>query len=264
MEPGDRSCEDWKEHLESLGLASVIVNEYAFKAQLAIGEEAFGSLRVRNILADIWEVGGAGATGATVAGSSFVATKFFATGGILGLLGLGAAATPIGWVVAAGVLSGAAWHVVRKKVLKNSAKKFDVIPKFINTPIDVLGLALLDLTMPLALKVASIDGELHQEEQKKIKNYFIGTWGYDQKVICFATQFVEDDMKNFEVETLAETLAEFANKNRDCKYKPMTEGIMSFLRELSEADGKVHEIEKLVLDAIERIFKQHEGMSLLR
>ena len=148
-------------------------------------------------------------------------------------------------------------------MLNNAGELVEVIPKFINTPIDVLGLALLDLTMPLALKMASVDGELHQEERKKIKNYFVGTWGYDQKVVCFAMQFVEDDLKNFEVETLAKTLAGFARKNRDCKYKPMTEGIMTFLRELSEVDGKVHENEKFALDAIERIFRQQAKMALL-
>ena len=263
MEPEDGSGEDWKKHLDSLGLSSVIVNEHAFKAQLNIGEDAFRALRVRNILAEIWEVGGAGAAGAAVAGGNFVATKFFAAGGILGLLGLGAATTPIGWVVAAGVLSGAAWFLIRKIVLNNAGELVEVIPKFINTPIDVLSLALLDLMMPLALKMASVDGELHQEERKKIMNYFVRAWGYDQKVVCFAMQFVEDDLKNFEVETLAKTLAEFAKKNRDCKYKPMTDGIMSFLRELIEADGKVHENEEIELAEIERIFRQQARMPLL-
>ena len=95
MKPVDRSGEDWKEHLDSLGLSSVVVNEHAFKARLAIGEEAFGFLRARNILAEIWDVGGAGAAGAAVAGGNFVAAKFFATGGILGLLGLGTAVRPL-------------------------------------------------------------------------------------------------------------------------------------------------------------------------
>ena len=262
MKLEDRSCADWKEHLESLELTSVIANEHAFKARLAIGEDAYKSLRLRNTLADIWEVGGAGATGAAVAGSSAVAATFFPSGGILGLIGLGTAATPIGWVVAAAVVSGTAWLFIRKAVLKKSSDLVEVIPKFINTPIDVLGLALLDLMIPLALKIAAVDGELHREERKKIKHHFVKEWGYDQEVVCFAMRFVEDDLKNFDVKKLARSLAQYASDNPDCKYKPMIETIMSFLRELSEADGRVHDSEKLALDAVERIFKQQAKGSL--
>ena len=159
---------------------AVVSDPLRFKAKLAIGEDAYGTLRFKNLANDFYEViGGAGA-GVAVAKSGIVATTFFAPQGFLGLIGLGGAAiTPIGWVVAAAVLSGGAVFGVRRFLCDMTGSRVTVIPKFINTPIDVLAISLFDLVAPLALKVADIDGEVSVKERKRIKSYFVDEWGYD-------------------------------------------------------------------------------------
>ncbi len=264
-EPEDQPSGGWKDQLDSLEIPSVIRDERAFKVQLGIGEDAFATLRIRNWLAGVWDVSDVAVAGGAVAGTNFVATTFFASafaGGILGLFGLGAAtaATPIGWVITAGAFTGSAYWFIRRKVLRQAGELVEVVPKFMNAPIDVLALALLDLMIPLALKIAAVDGEVHQAERDKIENHFVNTWGYEPEVVNFAKRFFEEDLVNFEFKVVAKTLVEFARQEPDCKFEFMIKSIMKFLRELSEADGIVHENEEFALNELHRVFKKHQSL----
>ena len=253
--PEYQSTGGWRDQLNSLEIPSIIRDERAFKVQLAIGEDAFATLRLRNILAEIWDVFGAGMGGAAVAGAPVVAKFFFSSGGILGLIGLGTATMPVGWIIAAGTISGGAWWLIRRMVLQQAGELVEVVPKFINASIDVLALALLDLMIPLALKIAAVDGEVHQAERDRIEDYFVNTWGYDPEIVNFSIRFVEEDLSNLEIKVIAKTLAEFARQEPDCNYDSMIKSIMSFLHKLSEADGEVHENEEFALDKLRDIFK---------
>ena len=260
IEKDKLSREEWLYQLNELGISSVIVDDRAFKAQLGIGEEAYTSLRLRNRLAEIWEVGGAAGTGAAIASSSYVGAMFFSSG-LMGFLGF-TAVTPIGWVIGSAALSGLGWLAIRKIVINLSSEKVEVIPKFINTPVDVLGLAILDLLVPIALKTAMIDGEIHSEERKLIKNYFVGTWGYEPAIIDFEMQFNETYLENFEIKEVAKTLAKFAKENKDCNFDTIVKKIVDFLHELSRADGKIHENEEMAIGEVERIFKKEAPLSI--
>src|SRR6056297_3807623 len=91
------------------GVDDVVEDELRFKVKLGIGEDAYTSTRLRKAVFEAWDVAGVAATGAQVASSALVAQKFFAAPGLLAAMGVGTAATPIGWVVAASVVSGGAW-----------------------------------------------------------------------------------------------------------------------------------------------------------
>ena len=247
---------NWKDRFASLPIDSPIVDERAFKVQLGIGEDAYLGNRLFDKFHKISDIAGGAAVGGTIAGSSIVAGTFFSTGGILGLLGLGlgTAATPIGWVIAAAAVSGLGWAYGKRKLRSISSGAVEVVPVFINTPIDVLALAFFELMAPLALKVAMADGEFHAEERSRVKEYFTKSWGYDASFVELGIGFVEEDMSEFETKDLSRLLAEFASDNRDCNYTSMTNRIAEFLQELIEADGKIHEEEERVLDEIRQIF----------
>jgi hypothetical protein len=236
---------------------AVILEPLKFKSKLAIGEDAYGTLRLKNKLADFWEVFGGFGSGAAVAQSTLVAKTFFAAHGLLGLIGLGTAVTPVGWVVAASVLSGGAVIGVRRFISTAKGERVTIIPKFINTPIDVLAINLFDLIAPLALKVAAVDGQITDDERIWIKNYFVKEWGYDPLFLEAGCKIIESNLDDFLIKEIASKLAEFSEANPDCNYAVMTKDLMDFLRGVMEADGKIDEREEFALEKVDGIFKEN-------
>lgn len=98
----DQQQTEWFE-----GLETIVSQPLNFKARLAIGEEAYTALRVKNAVVQAWGVAGVATTAAVVAKSSVVASAFFAPSGFLAAIGIGTAVTPIGWVITASVVTGA-------------------------------------------------------------------------------------------------------------------------------------------------------------
>ena len=78
----------------------VVIDTLRFKRKLAIGEDAYASLRISKRLQQLWDVGGVAASGAGLAASPTIAGTFFASSGWMASIGLGASATtPIGWII---------------------------------------------------------------------------------------------------------------------------------------------------------------------
>lgn len=146
----------------------VVADPLRFKLKLGIGEDAYASLRIKKNLTNLWDLVGWGGTGATVAASPMVASAFFVPKGFIALLGFGTAVTPVGWVVAAAVTSAGAYYGVTRLFGGYEGSRVDKIPKFINTPLDVLGAALFDLMGGLAIRVAYIDGRIDERETQEI------------------------------------------------------------------------------------------------
>jgi len=241
----------------------IVIEPLKFKAKLGIGENAYASLRMKNALYKVWDVGGVSGTAVMAVKSTAVASTFFAPTGFLSAIGFGATAvTPIGWVVAAGIISGGAWMGVTSYVKKKSDGQVTTIPNFINTPLDVLALGLFDLIAPLALKVAVIDGEIDPEERRTIGTYFVKEWGYDPEFIDRGLTFIETKLSAFSIKSLAKTLAEFQKQNPDCNFKSMAKEILDFLRNVIEADGIVDEREEMAIEKVEGIFRDASKISL--
>jgi tellurite resistance protein len=237
-------------------VTQVISESLKFKAKLAIGENAYTTLKLKNKLADFWELAGGVGTGAAIAQTTVVASTFFAPTGLAGLLGLGVAVTPVGWVLAAAVLSGGTVLGVRRLLSDVTESRVTVIPKFINTPIDVLALDLFDLIAPLVYKIAIVDGVITDDERLCIRNYFIDEWGYDPLFITAGTAAIESTLDDFSIKDLAETFAQFSKANPDCNYTEMTRDLIEFLKTVVEADGVIDEREELALEKIESIFTE--------
>ena len=242
----------------------IVVEPLKFKVKLAIGEDAYTSLKVKNAVVQAWDVAGVATTAAVVAKSSVVASTFFAPAGWLAVFGIGAAVTPIGWVVAAGVVTGGAWYGITRHLKKNAASKVTVVPNFINTPLDVLALGLFDLMAPLALKVAAVDGVVDPLRRQRLDNYFVGEWGYDADFVDAGIHHVETRLGEVSVQQLAQTLAEFASQNRDCNFRSMAQEMLEFLREISSAGGSDGSADAYAIAEIERIFEAANRVSLRR
>ncbi len=246
------------------GIDTIVAEALKFKVKLAIGEDAYTSLKVKNAVVQVWDVAGVATTAAVVAKSSVVASTFFAPSGLLAAIGIGTAVTPIGWVIAAGVVTGGAWFGVTRHLKKASASKLTVVPNFINTPLDVLALGLFDLMAPLALKLLVVDGRIDADRRRQVDDYFVGEWGYDVKFVDAGMRHIEASLGELSVVELAQTMAEFASRNPDCNFHAMSREILDFLHQIAALDGVVDAAEEGVIREIEGIFKSANRFSLRR
>ena len=246
------------------GIDSIVAEPLKFKVKLAIGEDAYTSLRVKNAVVQAWDVAGVAATAAVVAKSSVVASTFFAPSGWLAAIGIGTAVTPIGWVIAAGLVSGGAWFGVTRHLKKAEANKLTVVPNFINTPLDVLALGLFDLMMPLALKLVAVDGRIDATRRRQIGDYFAEDWGYDANFVDAGMRHIESGLSEVSVVDLARSMADYASRNPDCNFHTMSAEIIDFLRQVAALDGSIDAADEKAIAKIEDIFRDANRFSLRR
>ena len=241
---------------------TIISEPLNFKARLAIGEDAYTALKVKNAAIQVWDVAGVATTAAVVAKSSVVASTFFAPTGLLAAIGFGTAVTPIGWVIAAGVVTGGAWFGITRHLKKVSASRVTVVPKFINTPLDVLALGLFDLLAPLALKIAEVEGCVEASGRDHIHDYFVKQWGYDPRFTGEGLRYIESSLDKFSARELAQTLADFASQNRDCNFKVMAQEILDFLRDIAAVGGNLEQRDLAAIENIEAVFNAANKFSI--
>ncbi len=250
----------WKERVESLSIDGVIEDDRAFKSMLGIGEDAYDSTKLLKIADNSLVTAIAGIGGGAVASSSVVAGAFFPTGGILGLLGLGTAVTPVGWVIVGAAAAGLGVASTRK-LTRKMAGPVEVIPDFINSPIDMLAASLFDVMAPLVLKVSHADGECHDAERQRMREYFAESWGYKQEYVDLGLEYAEENLPGFETADVARAFAGLCKENRDCNFPAITLNIDEFLEELIAADGRVSEEEQRELDRIRQAFQEQEKIT---
>ncbi|MDE0531750.1 MAG: TerB family tellurite resistance protein [Albidovulum sp.] len=235
-ETTENSLETYRSALNRLELKSPVEHPDLFKLELEIGDRAYSRLLDRKRLLEIWDVVGAGGSGAAFMSSSFVATTFFSEIGVLAWIGLGAAVTPLGWVLAGAIASGTMWYFVRKWFLKDD-HKVRKSPKNINTPLDMLAVSLLDLMVPLMLRVAKADGEICDREREVIFEVLQFNWGFNPLFVEAALKCIEDTLENYpEIDDLAANLAKFARSCPDIDERKFCDHLVQRLERIARSD----------------------------
>lgn len=244
-------------------LECVVADTLKFKRKLRIGEDAYAVLRAKNGLQSLWDVGGVAMSAGALAASPMIAGAFFgSSAGWLSVIGIGVATTPVGWVIAAAAATGGAYYGVTRLVRKQMGTMVETIPRFINTPIDLLGLELFDLIGALAVRVALIDGDIDPAERETIVRHFIDEWGYDPSFVKTALDVLVADTGEVSVKAIAKALAEFQTASPDCNGAAMQAEVLTFLRQVIEADGRLDEREELALDGIDTTFRAERAVTL--
>lgn len=246
---------DQTSQLELLNHVECVVGDAnKFKLKLGIGEDAFASLKMAKTLQALWDLKGAAGAGAAAAATPAVATTFFAsTAGPLSFLSIGVAATPVGWVMGAAVLSGGAYYGAMRMLGKFNSSRVDVVPKFINTPIDLLGATIFDMMAGLSLKVSSLSHSIDDVERRAVIEYFVEEWGLSTEYAQTALPIIESSIQDKRLKDMAGGLAEFQLENPDCNPNQMKKDIKSFLEEIAYSDGDYSEVEELAIEAVENI-----------
>jgi uncharacterized tellurite resistance protein B-like protein len=246
----------------------LVAEPLKFKAKLGIGEKAYALVRAKENLTTFTEALGVGSTASAMASSGVVASTFFAKTGLLAsalsVVGMGtAAATPLGWVVGAGLLFGTAYFGISRTFDTAKDTGLVIIPKYINTPLDLIAMALIELMLPLSLKIAHADGELSEKELEEIYEFFLGEWGYSEGFLAKLVEEYSEEIDHVSYATLGEKLGEYCQENRDCDPGVIAKGLISHLREVVEADGQITNEEKSQLEYLEHILTDRASAGLM-
>lgn len=238
---------------------TVLSNQERFKIKLGIGSDAFASLKVGKFVGQLWGMGGALGTGASVVASNTVAATFF--GSFWTALPFTAAAiTPVGWVVGAAVVSGGAYYGVSRLFKSYAGSRMDEVPKFLNTGLDVLAASALDLLGSLALKVAAIDGHIDASERAAMEEYFVEEWGYAPDYVQHALDVLQQNVDKSRLSEMANLLAEFSRQNPDCNFQAIQAELRKLLTEIAEADGHLDEREEMAIERIENSLRERNSL----
>jgi hypothetical protein len=232
------------------GVTQVVAEPLRFKAKLAIGENAYASLRMINRTREIWDVLGAAGGGAALAKAA--------------ALGLGAAATPVGWVAVAALASGGACYGLYRWMGDTKGSRVIEIPKFLNTPLDTLGLALFDLIAPLALRLAAVDGQIEPAERAALVAHLVDEWGLDAGFVARAIEQIEPAVGQGTVEEVAAELSAFLHANPDCNHQAIAADLGLFLRQLLAAGGPLSAVEEQALASSLVLLRQEPGGALAK
>ena len=236
---------EWRNKFTELEIDSPLSHPLYFKRELHIGEDAYQWLRMKKTILTAGRL--------AVAALPPVAATFFPATGIMAALGLGAAATPVGWVVLTAVLSGVAWTVIARKFDDLGTQLVDEIPKFINTPLDLLAVSIFDLLSPMFVKLAYVDGEFDELERKTIIYYFVECWGYNEK---FARVGVDISASALTFSEAISDFIEFIQSHPDCNANIISQNVMAFLQEVAEASNGVVDRERHALLEAESAFAE--------
>ena len=233
----------------------VIANEEKIKARVGAGAGVFASLKLTDLLSDLGNFGSALGTGAQAGGTlaGWLAPKGLAAWFVLN------PTSPVPYIVGGSVAVGGLFCGVTWLYRSYYGNRVDEIPRFLNTPIDVLGASFLDLVGSLAVKVAAIDGHIHKEERRVINEYFVDEWGYDADYTARALDLLEETTEDQRVSQMAATLAEFARTNPDCDFSKVQNGLNALLTEIAEADGKLDEREEMAIERIIAALEQENS-----
>jgi len=242
--------------MPAIEASRVVADELRFKAKLAIGEQADASLRAVNRAREIWDVLGAAGTGAAVAKSSLVASTFFAPGGLLGAVGLGTAATPIGWVAFAALASGGACYGLYRLLGNRRGERVIEIPRYLNTPLDQLGLAIFDLIAPLAVRMAAVDGQIERAELDHLQQHLVREWGLDEAFVNQALVRIIGEASAGDLARMARERSAFLHANPDCNHAAIAADVLQSLRQMLEAAGPITPDEAAALDEVAALLAQ--------
>ena len=212
----------------------IIADDLKFKKKLDIGDDVYKKLKTLKNLKDIGE---ASVTGAGVA--ALTGFGWYASLGVMGKFALAAGlmTTPVGWIAGAGAAGAVGLIGIKKLFRKADKKMIDKIPKFLNTPLDVVALSISQILFPPAVRMACVDGNFCTAEKETIESYFINSWGYDPYFVKKHIAKLSQHATAIDYRAFKQALENICNGSKDFKKDVIVNELISLLKEVMRADG---------------------------
>jgi hypothetical protein len=211
-------------------ISSVIDDKLRFKIKLQLSEKAYKFLsNAKNLDA----FGSALAAGLAGAAAAYVA--FLASLGIIQQVGLviGLVGQPIGWMALAGGLGALAMYGSKAAIKRFDKEALIVAPKYLNVPLDFLGSSLLNIILPLALKISSESEKVSTDNQIIILQEY-SSWGYDEKYLNQMITIMVTQINDLEIDNIREKLQAISNEVNGLSYESLKEIVEESLNNIFE------------------------------
>ena len=234
------------EFFASADKAALVHDPFKFKAKLKIGSKAFGFLSKAENLKEALNVAGSGALGAAAVGASWYSGL-----GTLGTLGmsLGLVSTPVGWIAAAGLGGGAAMYGLNRLIKDQRKDSIEEVPKYINTPLDILAANIMEVLLPPLIHVANSDGHFHHLEREKIISHFSDDWGLSRDQVATKCHEFNEQESDFDLASWSESMRALG-ESADIDFDALRKDLVETLAELASADGQLDASEEQALQGI--------------
>lgn len=219
----------------------VIADSKQFRLKLGIGMDAYKTLSRVCDIAPLLS-GGAIGTSAGLVGLQ-------GSAGLLGFIGLGS--TPIGWVALASVVGASAFYGGNQLLKKAKQGAVQEIPKYINSPVDVIASSILFFVAPIVLKLAKLDGQISDEEKAFILQYFVNEWGFDNAYVDaqFPLLIEASDAINFnEISHKIDELVKTGDVNKE----QLINHVVELSEVLCQIDQAEHEETQTQINALKK------------
>lgn len=238
------SREDIAHFFSDDGPEAIVANPLVFKAKLKIGADAYQLLSKAKNLSTILETVTAGTAGAGLAGGLWYAG--LGTLGQVGL-GLGLVSSPIGWIAAAGLGTGATVFAIKRALASTKNAAVAEIPHYINTPLDVMGASIVSLIGSSLYLVIKADNVIQESEKKFFIDYFVSEWGIDSKYA--ETQFrILENADPLVSPAWIGQMVDALCKTGDIKRSDLVSEILTIVENAVYADNEAHPAEVRVIE----------------
>ena len=219
----------------------IIADSKQFRMKLGIGIDAYKTLSKVCDIAPLFS-GGAIGTSAGLLGLQ-------GSSGALAFIGLGS--TPIGWVALAGVVGVSAFYGGSQLLKKTKQGAVQEIPKYINSPIDVISSSILFFIAPIIFKLAKLDGQVSEEEKTYVQQYFVNEWGFDEAYINSQVSLLISAADNINFNDISDKINELVATG-DVDKEQLINNVVELAEKLCLIDQADHEATHNELAALKK------------
>jgi len=228
----------------------ILRNDLLFKNAMGFSEAQYTMLKKADLLPDLMASVVTGTLGGMAAQSAWL--------GALGLWGkvlfaLSLSSTPIGWIIGGaglGAVLGLGMSHIGKKINRKIRKKTMIeIPKYINTPLDMIAFSWLSLVIAVAIKLGYADGKFSDEERKKLRDILIHKYGYDENFVNSAIIQTESRINEFsfsELKSNFNKILKMLDKDKEA-IQTVKKNLLNLMQDIIMADNIITDGEKAML-----------------
>ncbi len=226
----------------------VISDSKQFRLKLGIGMDAYKTLSKICDIAPLLS-GGAIGTSAGLVGLQ-------GSAGLLGFIGLGS--TPIGWIALAGVVGASAFYGGSQLLKKAKQGAVQEIPKYINSPIDVIASSILYFIAPIVFKLAKLDGQVSEKEKMFILQHFVDEWGFDRIYIEAQIPSIIEASESINFDKISLKINELV-KTGDVNKEQLIHHVVELSEALCQIDQAEHHETQIQINALKKALMYGES-----